>query len=452
MRIRRKIPMKKAASCLSLAALAALAASCASYEAAPIDLPAETAAWRERSADAAGTRAALSFADAKTIGLILSSELNRARAQLAKSRDVEKESGWWEDPSLSLSVKRVLNTGAQPWAYSPGFALTVPVTGLPSLAEEAAAHYAEADFWTLAQAETDFSAALAETWTDYAVAEKKREIIDAYLEKLLEEKARLEKLCAAGEVSAAELQKENDRYNATAGEKRDVEMTLAALRAEIAQRIGLEPETAAALKFSADLPQDVPAPVPSPTAEQLAALPKIRASLAAYDASETALKTEIRRQYPELSLSPSYEVDGNDEFADSLTLGVGFSLPLWNRNRLGIATAKGDREIARTETLLLWRDQFHALRRLEREQEIAQTHCRAQAERSRGFAERTKRIYAEIDAGETSPAALSEAAQQNFSAALDYWNALGDYLKARIRILAMTVGSAPPETAAARER
>ena len=101
----------------------------------------------------------------------------------------------------------------------------------------------------------------------------------------------------------------------------------------------------------------------------------------------------------------------------------------------------------------MWRDQFHALRRLEREQEIAQTHCRAQAERSRGFAERTKRIYAEIDAGETSPAALSEAAQQNFSAALDYWDALGDYLKARIRILAMTVESAPPETtAAARER
>ena len=273
--------MKKAASRLSIAALAALASSCASYEAAPIDLPAETDAWRERSAEAAGTRAELSFADAKTIGLIFSPELNRARAQLAKSRDVEKESGWWEDPSLSLSVKRVLDTGAQPWAYSPGFALTVPVTGLPALAEEAAAHYAEADFWTLAQAETDFSEALAETWTDYAVAEKKREIIDAYLKKLLEEKARLEKLCAAGEVSAAELQKENDRFNATAGEKRDVEMTLAALRAEIAQKIGLAPETAAALKFSAELPQDVPAPVPSPTAEQLAALPKIRASLVA---------------------------------------------------------------------------------------------------------------------------------------------------------------------------
>ncbi|MGN0834944.1 MAG: TolC family protein [Candidatus Spyradosoma sp.] len=427
--------MRKKFYALCLPAL--MLSACASYEERPIDLGRETAAWREQSEKIASERTELSFADAKLIGLALNPELNRARARLAGSRAVRDASGWWDDPSVSFSVKRVLNTSAQPWAYTPGVSLTLPVTGLPALAEEAAARYAEEDYWTLAQAEIDFAEALAELWTDCAVVEAKLRVAEPYLRTAREERARLERLFDAGEVTAAELQKENDRVNAAALEKRDLDTRLADVRSRIAARLGLAPTAARALKLVAALPAGVPAAALSPTPEELAELPRVRAALARYAASETALKTEIRRQYPELSLSPSYELDGNDEFADSFTLGIGFTLPLWNRNRRGVAEAEGAREVARIETLALWQDQFHRLRLLEAEQKIAENHCRAQELRSRDFLRRTEKIYAEIAAGETLPTALSEAAAQNFSAQLAYCDALGDFLKARIRIEAL---------------
>ena len=430
--------MKKINS-FTLFTAALVCTSCVSYEADPIKLEEETLAWVDASESALNAFPQITFADAQTLGLAFNPELNRARLQLAKSRDVEKQSGWWDDPSVSFDLKRVLNTGSQPWAYTPGVGLTVPVTGLPGLAEEIAAHYAEADYWTLVQAEFDFRSELAELWIDYAVIEKKLKLTANYLEKVAEEKSRLEKLFAIGEISAGEMQKESDRYNSTVLEKRELDSAAIELRSRIVQKLGLAPRIALQLNLAAELPSEIPAPVASPSPEQLAALPKIRASLAAYSASETALKTEIRRQYPELSLGTSYEIDGNDSFEDSLTLGIGFNLPLWNRNRVGIAEAKGERDLARLDAMTLWQAQFHTLRRLEREQKIAETHCREQVARTEKFRERSKKIYAEIEIGEALPTVLSEAAQQHFSAELSNCDALGDYLKTRIQLLALKI-------------
>ena len=414
-------------------------ASCVSYEAEPINLEKETFAWLGKSENVAGEFPQLTFSDAQVLGLAFNPELNRARIKLAQSRDVEKQSGWWEDPSLSFDLKRVLNTGAQPWAYTPGVGMSIPVTGLPDLAEEVAAHYTKADFWTLTQAEFDFRNTLAELWIDYAVVTEKQRITETYLTKISEEKTRIEKLFELGEISAGEMQKESDRFNAAASEKRNLDSAALELRSRIVRALGLAPRIALDLKISADLPKTVPAPVVSPSPEQLADLPKIRAALATFSASETALKTEIRRQYPELSLGTSYEIDGNDSFEDSLTLGIGFTLPVWNRNRAGIAAAKGNRSLARHEAITLWQEQFHEMRRLEREQKIAETYCREQALRTQNFRERTQKIYAEIDAGEVLPTVLSEAAQQHFSAELANCDALGDYLKTRIRILSLKI-------------
>ena len=175
--------MKKINS-FTLFTAALVCTSCVSYEADPIKLEEETLAWVDASESALNAFPQITFADAQTLGLAFNPELNRARLQLAKSRDVEKQSGWWDDPSVSFDLKRVLNTGSQPWAYTPGVGLTVPVTGLPGLAEEIAAHYAEADYWTLVQAEFDFRSELAELWIDYAVIEKKLKLTANYLEKV----------------------------------------------------------------------------------------------------------------------------------------------------------------------------------------------------------------------------------------------------------------------------
>ena len=53
---------------------------------------------------------------------------------------------------------------------------------------------------------------------------------------------------------------------------------------------------------------------------------------------ELELDREIRRQYPELSLGPAYtREDGYNRIGVTGSL----TLPFWNRNRVGIATATG---------------------------------------------------------------------------------------------------------------
>ena len=70
--------------------------------------------------------------------------------------------------------------------------------------------------------------------------------------------------------------------------------------------------------------------------------PKVKAQMATYATTETLLKTEIRRQYPELELGPSFTRDDEEKEVGG---EIGFNIPLWNRNRKAIAEARGIRPV-----------------------------------------------------------------------------------------------------------
>ncbi|HSQ79383.1 MAG TPA: TolC family protein, partial [Candidatus Bathyarchaeia archaeon] len=76
----------------------------------------------------------------------------------------------------------------------------------------------------------------------------------------------------------------------------------------------------------------------------------IRASLAAYEASQMALKLEIRKQYPDLTFGPDYQLDQTDS---KWTLGVALEIPVLNRHRGPIAEAKAAREESAAQFLAL---------------------------------------------------------------------------------------------------
>ena len=62
----------------------------------------------------------------------------------------------------------------------------------------------------------------------------------------------------------------------------------------------------------------------------------VRIALARYAATDAALRLEIARQVPELSLKPGYAWDQGDH---RWSLGIGYALPLANRNDGPIAEA-----------------------------------------------------------------------------------------------------------------
>ena len=81
--------------------------------------------------------------------------------------------------------------------------------------------------------------------------------------------------------------------------------------------------------------------------------PRVQEKILRLNGSEAKLKAEIRRQYPDLKIGPAFSQEDGDNRAG---LALGIDLPLWNRNRKGIAEAEGARDAARLDAIEVWRD------------------------------------------------------------------------------------------------
>ena len=165
----------------------------------------------------------------------------------------------------------------------------------------------------------------------------------------------IEQLIGAGEVDFSSRQVASQRMNDAIRELQTVTETELEQKMELVKLMGLHPSAVRKLA-----PPTPPRPAPSTSP----ASPKIKAQLATYATTETLFKTEIRRQYPELELGPSFT---RDEGEKEVGGEIGFNLPLWNRNRKAIAEARGTRDLSRQETIQLWKTElFNARRTMEK--------------------------------------------------------------------------------------
>jgi len=74
--------------------------------------------------------------------------------------------------------------------------------------------------------------------------------------------------------------------------------------------------------------------------------PALAAMRAEYAVAEASLRSEIRKQYPDLTISPGFSEEDGDPRA---LFGVSLPVPLWNRNQEGIAVRTAQREVARAK-------------------------------------------------------------------------------------------------------
>ena len=285
--------------------LTAFLSSCSVYHSAPIDLNAEEASWKEASR--VDTHISVTRNQARQIGLVMNPDLNKARLKLASSNEAAKQSGWWNDPSFSWDIEQVLQENTLNMSGSLGF--TIPVTGLPALEKKVAEQYKEADFWTLRQAELDFLSSLDQAWSKLAVTQRRKAVIRERLDAVRQENGVIEKLIGAGEVEFSSRQVASQRMNDAIRELQTVTETELEQKMELVRLMGLHPSAARKLGFLTGQGFQLPAAVPAPGPAALASAPKIKAQLATYATTETLFKTEIRRQYPELELGPSFTRD-----------------------------------------------------------------------------------------------------------------------------------------------
>lgn len=157
--------------------------------------------------------------------------------------------------------------------------------------------------------------------------------------------AATERAAGRGDLAAAELDTRRQALLDTGTRARTVESNLATARADLNKQLGLPPGTVLYLA-----PPDA-APVPPESATLVAQAIERRLDLqalrAGYAVAEADLHKAVLDQFPNLSLT----LAGARDTADNYTAGpaIGFSLPLWNRNRGGIAVAKATREALKAE-------------------------------------------------------------------------------------------------------
>ena len=409
-------------------ALSALAlSSCVSYREEPADLNRDTLEWAQVSA-AMCKGQHLNREQMIKIGLLLNRELNQARLKVAKSTSVAEFAGLWEDPSVSFEIERVFGENITNNAVSPE--LTLPVTGLPALAEKIAEQYKEGDYWEMRATERNYLTELECLRHRIMVTHAKLHVMQHRLAVMQEEQKKIDRLHELGEVDFGAFQVATQRLNDTRREQMELETEHLRRRNELIEMLGLHP-TVGEIELSGHLPSGVPNLVSAPTAEALLTSPSLLAAQAAYGASETELRAEIRKQYPELGIAPLY---GREDGNDKVSIGFSIPLPVWNRNREAIARATGDRTIKHAELITEWRKLVQQASLLNNEQKLLRQHCATEFERLdelEAAADQQEKLF---NLGETSILELAESRHVAYERRLAYLDCLSELLVSRCKL------------------
>jgi cobalt-zinc-cadmium efflux system outer membrane protein len=142
----------------------------------------------------------------------------------------------------------------------------------------------------------------------------------------------------AGAISPVEVTRARIELGAVRLALQDVARRRAEDRVLLAESVGVSVHALDGIELDFGAFAQEPPEVPSAEARRQALLnrPDILGALSEYAAGQAALQLEIAKQYPDVHLGPGYEMDQSD---NKWTLGVGLTLPIFNRNQGPIAEA-----------------------------------------------------------------------------------------------------------------
>lgn len=134
--------------------------------------------------------------------------------------------------------------------------------------------------------------------------------------------------------------------------------------AALADVLGLTPESFSTIASAVDLGDELNVQLPEPVGRRAALVSRldVRAALAEYEASQSALQLEIARQYPDIDLGPGYLFDQTD---NKWTVALGVTLPVFHRNQGPIAEARARREQAAAHLMVVQGNALHELSQAE---------------------------------------------------------------------------------------
>ncbi len=324
--------------------------SCQSYKADPVNWEKESHAWQNSSRN--NVQSSLSLAQAQQIGLMLSPELNTARIKYQGAIKEAEAAGYWQDPSIAFEFNQLFSNvpGSQMTKLGPSF--TIPLTGLPRLEKKIANLYKEQDYWTVKELEMKFLCELEQAWLQWTVCQEKIKRSEQRANELFNKDAKFQRLMEYGEISLPEMQESASFYNEVYRTVSDLKNEASQQKFAILKMMGISPDLANQINLKpASLGGASLLTLPQSAIVQA---PQLKTQLAKFDISEKQFLAEIKKQYPDLGLYAAIEKEGsNYRFSPTVDLT---SIPLWNRNRAGVAAGETNRNVTRAETINLWKN------------------------------------------------------------------------------------------------
>lgn len=405
-----------------------LLASCTLYTPKPVDLSRDTVEWQQLSARLCDGNTPLTLTKLHEIGLLLNPELNQARLSYARSTAVAEFAGLWNDPAISAEVRQVRELDVT--NRGVGLSLTLPVTGLPGLAEKVAECYKQEDYAAMQAKERAYLVQLDTLRFSVMSTHAKLHLMQARVKQLAEEQNQARRMHELGEMEFADFQVICRRLNDGQKELQEMEQEHLQGHLQMVKLLGLHPDQRT-VELEGHLPATIPAPVAQPDMAMLMQHPALQAAMAAHDTSEAELQREIRKQYPELEIGPGFEHDGGDS---KVGLGIGLSLPLWNRNKEGIAQASATRDIKEYDAVQAWRELVQSSVALGDMQKLLLEHCKAEqesVERLSAAEKQQEKLYA---IGETKLPAVADARQEAYLRRLNFIDCLTKLLSTQVEL------------------
>jgi cobalt-zinc-cadmium efflux system outer membrane protein len=275
--------------------------------------------------------------------------LDVARAVWAEARAGVVTAGARPNPTVGFTPQYVFNPrGEPPWVATLNLDWPIETAGKRGARVAQAKHLSESARLNIAATAWQVRSQLRVQVIDSISAARRESLLRKQLAAREQAVVSLEQRREAGalastEVTPARLLLQKVRLEVSDAQRQQVEA-----RARVAEAIGVPVNALKDVEIVYDL-TSMPAGTDRLTSSEvrrqaLQRRPDVLAALADYAASESALRIEIAKQYPDIHLNTGYEYDqGLQKWG---LLGFGVELPLLNRNEGPIAQAEARRKHA----------------------------------------------------------------------------------------------------------
>jgi cobalt-zinc-cadmium efflux system outer membrane protein len=282
-------------------------------------------------------------------------DLDVARAQWGVAQAGRITAGELPNPAASARAGYNSTTPVSqvtPWIPEASLDIPIETAGKRGYRIAQARNLSEAARLNILSVAWEVRSRLRQAFLDLFASRQAESLLQAQLAFQAESLKILEARAAAGEASVYEVTQTRIALDGTRLAALDASAQSGRALIALAAAIGLPAKALDGLAFSFDAFLDLRAEIPSAKVRRQTLLQRadILGALSEYEASQSALRLEVAKQYPDISLGPGLQLDQTDL---KWTLGLSLILPLFNRNKGPIAEAEARRQESAVRFLAL---------------------------------------------------------------------------------------------------